>query len=187
MPCHPRDRTEPIQLVAPDTITEMLTLARLTPPGGCFVEVGVYQGGSARHLNWIAHGQSRHLYLYDTFEGMPHFDPSIDSHPLGMFSETSAEAVENWLIGACVVKGIFPQSAIPMPPIAFAHVDVDNYQSVYETCEYLSHRMMPGGVMWIDDSPCVASAHKAAKELFGDRLELSRTGQHFVRFGEDSR
>jgi len=172
-----------IELVAPDTIHEMLTLARLTPPEGCFVEVGVYRGGSAQHLHWVALGQKRHLYLYDTFEGMPCFDPSIDSHPLGMFSDTNAETVERKLYGAVVVKGVFPNSALPgMMPIAFAHVDVDNYQSVLETCQYLAPLMLPGGVMWIDDSPSVASAHKAAKELFGDRLELSRTGQHFVRF-----
>jgi hypothetical protein len=172
-----------IELVARDTIEEMLTLARSTPLGGCFVEVGVYRGGSAQHLLWAALGQKRALYLYDTFEGMPHFDPEVDSHPLGMFADTNEMTVRRKLLGAVVVKGVFPQSALDrMLPIAFAHLDVDNYQSVKECGAYLAERIIPGGILWIDDSPCVGSAHKAAVELFGNRLQLSKTGKHFVRF-----
>jgi len=169
-------------LVGQATIEQMMALARLTPSEGCFVEVGVYQGGSAQHLHALAWEQSRLLYLYDTFKGMPHYSKEDgDNHPLGDFADTSYEAVRPRVPYALMVQGIFPQSAIPMPPIAFAHVDVDNYQCVIETGRYLAQHMCRGGIIWFDDSPCLAGAKKATFELFGDSLELSLTGQHFVR------
>ena len=171
-----------VQLVGQATIEQMMAVARLTPSDGCFVEVGVYQGGSAQHLHALAWEQFRLLYLYDTFTGMPHFSREEgDIHPLGDFADTSYEAVRPLVPYALMVAGTFPQSAVPMPPIAFAHVDVDNYQCVIESGRYLAQHMCRGGVIWFDDSPCLAGAKKAALELFGDSLELSPTGQHFVR------
>lgn len=172
---------EPLNaLISSDTLDALLALA-LVSPGGCFVEVGVYQGGSARHLNTLGLEEEREVYLYDTFCGMPHFHSGLDAHPLGDFADTSLERIQALCPTAIVTSGVFPESALPMPPIAFAHVDVDNYRCVHETAEYLKDRMAPGGVIWFDDSPCLAGAAKATKEVFGDTLELSRTGQHYVR------
>jgi hypothetical protein len=70
-----------------------------------------------------------------------------------------------------------------MPAIAFAHVDCDQYQSVHETIEALSPLMVPGGVMWFDDAPCLPSAALAVQQAFpGDRCQLSGSGKYFVRF-----
>ena len=178
----PEPLEPPNAQIGPLTIEQLIAAARSSPLLGCFVEVGVFQGGSAIHLHKLACDQGRELFLYDTFEGMPHFEPGLDSHPLGDFAACSASKVQDLCPYALVVPGIFPSSALDMPPIAFAHVDVDNYQSVKETAEYLRPRMMEGGVMWFDDSPCLAGAAKATLELFGERRELSATGQHYVRF-----
>jgi len=167
--------------IGPQTIECLLSCARETPRGGCFVEVGVYQGGSAMHLHALALEQGRTLFLYDTFEGMPYHEAGLDSHPLGDFANTSIDRVRKLCPSALITKGVFPGSAIGMPPIAFAHVDVDNYRCVLESGQYLFEHVMPGGVIWFDDSPCLAGAAKATKELFGDVLELSATGQHYIR------
>jgi hypothetical protein len=99
----------PIALVGPETITQMLALARLTPPDGCFVEVGVFQGGSAIHLHALAWEQRRNLYLYDTFGGMPYFDAAKgDCHPLGDFADTSYDRVQRLCPYAMIQQGVFP-------------------------------------------------------------------------------
>jgi hypothetical protein len=169
-------------LVGPLTLELLIACARSTPPG-CFVEVGVFRGGSAQHLHALALEQDREIYLYDTFEGMPYFDPALDSHPLGDFANTDLKRIRSLCPWANIGKGIFPDSSLPMPPIAFAHVDVDNYRCVYETAFFLKDRMAPGGVIWFDDSPCLAGAAKATQELFAHARILSKTGQHYVALG----
>lgn len=168
--------------IGPQTLEHLIECARGTPPG-CFVEVGVFQGGSAIHLHALAFEQRRALFLYDTFEGMPYFQPGLDNHPLGDFADTSLERVRVLCPDAIIVPGIFPDSALDMHNIAFAHVDVDNYRCVLEAGGYLMQRMVPKGIIWFDDSPCLAGAAKATKELFGDKLQLSATGQHYVTMG----
>jgi O-methyltransferase len=168
----------PHSLVGEETIRDMLHTARSTPPG-CFVEVGVYKGGTGWFLARLSMDQHRRLYLYDTFSGIPYED-AIDPHHIGDFADTSFEAVRALIPRAITIPGVFPNSAVPMPPIAFAHLDCDQYRSVKESADYLIPRMVPKGVIWFDDSPCLAGAHKAAVELFGDRLQLSETGKHFV-------
>jgi asparagine synthase (glutamine-hydrolysing) len=161
----------------------MIDKATGTPAGGCFVEVGVYKGGSALHLQKIALAQQRELFLYDTFEGIPHRREGLDSHGIGDFADTSFEDVQRLCPHATVVKGIFPASAVPMPLIAFAHLDCDQYQSVHEAALYLQPRMMAGGVMWFDDSPCLAGARLAVTELYAERLQISSDfGKHYVVF-----
>ena len=142
-----------------------LSLCAAETPKGCFVEVGVFQGGSARHLATVAEYQNRLLYLYDTFEGMP-YQSEFDKHPVGDFSDTSEEKVRQAIPSATVVKGVFPDSAVEMPPIAFAHVDCDQYQAVRDSILYLSPRMVDGGVIWFDDYECLVGANKAVNELF---------------------
>lgn len=172
----------PNEQIGPQTIEQLLACARATPAGGCFVEIGVFQGGSAMHLYRLALEQGRKLYLYDTFDGMPYHEPGLDSHPLGDFANTDIDRVMRLCPAAIITAGVFPDSAIPMEPIAFAHIDVDNYRCVKESARYLRHGMLEGGVMWFDDSPCLAGAAKATHEIFGEALKLSSSGQHYVTF-----
>jgi hypothetical protein len=149
-------------------------------PAGCFVEVGVYHGGSAYWLEKLAQAQGRPIFLYDTFTGIPCKD-EWDSHSVGDFSDVDEQDVRSRLVYATITKGIFPDCAIEMPPVAFAHLDCDQYRSVKESALYLQARMVKGGVIWFDDSPCLLGAHRAARELFGDRLALSHEhGKHYV-------
>lgn len=163
-------------LIPPETLAELVQTARNTPPG-CIVEVGVYQGGSAVELAKLG----RALYLYDTFTGIP-YRSEHDSHQIGDFSDTSAQQVQELIPAAVIVVGIFPDVAITMPPVSFAHLDCDQYRSVLESARYLAALMVKGGVMWFDDSPCLAGAARAVMELFGDRAKLSRSHKHYVEF-----
>jgi O-methyltransferase len=142
-----------------------LSLCAAETPKGCFVEVGVFQGGSARYLATVAEYQNRELYLYDTFEGMP-YQSEYDKHPVGDFSDTSEELVRKAIPSATIVKGVFPDSAVEMPPIAFAHIDCDQYQAVRDSALYLIPRMTDGGIIWFDDADILEGANRAVNELF---------------------
>lgn len=170
----------PHSLVGEQDLQDLLARASTTPPG-CFVEVGVYRGGSAWHLQALAARQRRGLFLYDTFEGIPH-KAYCDSHSVGDFADTDYVQVVRAFPLAVVVKGIFPGSAVAMPGVAFAHLDCDQYQSVLESALYLQPRMVADGIIWFDDSPCLAGARQAVLELYADRVQLSEHGKHYVVF-----
>lgn len=173
----------PASLVGPQHLIEMIAAAALTPMG-CFVEVGVYQGGSAFWLSQVAEASCRELYLFDTFSGIPYQDEG-DSHQVGEFSDVDLVAVRAALPYAEIIPGIFPASAYGLlPPVAFAHLDCDQHRSVKSASEFLVPLMVPGGVIWFDDSPVIPAARRAAVEVFGaDRLRMSSlSGRNFVVF-----
>jgi Macrocin-O-methyltransferase (TylF) len=179
----PRGQPPPSQ-VGERTIGEMIDCARARPPGA-FLEVGVFKGGTAWHLAKLGAEQQRELYLFDTFTGIPYSSP-IDSHKVGDFSDVDLPGLRAALPGAHILAGIFPEVAwllgLDLPPIAFAHIDCDQYQSVRSAAEFLTPCMVKGGVMWFDDSPCLKGAELATKELFGSRLLVSETTKHYVEF-----
>lgn len=168
----------PPSQVGQNVIDAMIETASQTP-AGCFVEVGVFQGGTAYYLDQLSKEQGRKLYLYDTFEGIPHKD-EVDTHKVGDFSQTSYESIKELFPDANVIKGVFPGTCLEMGPIAFVHLDCDQYQSYKEAILCLIPKMVKGGVMWFDDSPCLAGAHKAVTEIFGDRVNIY-AGKHYVR------
>lgn len=171
--------TPPFSLVAQSTIAAMISMAADTP-AGCFVEVGVYKGGTAWHLDRLAMNQGRMSYLYDTFTGIPYTSPA-DHHQVGDFNDTDFETVVRMMKVSIVVKGIFPASAVYMPQVAFAHLDCDQYQSIIDSCRYLEPKIVKGGVIWFDDSPVLAGAEKAVMELYGERVQILN-GKHYVTF-----
>jgi len=167
-------------LVGEHVIKEMIELASKCPEG-CFVEVGVYKGGTAQHIEKLALEQKRQFYAYDTFTGIP-YKSEIDQIPAGTFNDTSFEEVRKALPNTCVIQGIFPGSAVDMPPVAFAHLDCDQYQSIREACLYLEPHMVDGGIIWFDDYGCLRSADAAVNELYSGRIEGAHCGKSFVRF-----
>lgn len=166
-------------IVGPGALQELVALACTCPPG-CFVEVGVYKGGSAQVLLESAKEQGREMFAYDTFTGIPYQGPD-DAHKVGDFNDTSYESVKQGLPGATVVKGVFPESAVPMPPVAFVHLDCDQYQSIKDSVNYLLPLMVDGGIFWFDDYGCLPGANKAVDELFEGKLERAACYKFFVR------
>jgi hypothetical protein len=141
----------------------------LSMPPGCFVEVGVYKGGSARKLADVALTQDQRLFLYDTFEGLP-YKADIDKEPIGRFSDTSVEEIRRLIPDSRVeiIKGVFPASAVPMPAVAFVHLDCDQYQAITESVRYLWPMMVEGGVIWFDDPFALDGATLALNDLFAE-------------------
>jgi O-methyltransferase len=168
-------------LVGDDVLSALAETCKGTP-SGCFVEVGVYKGGTGWLLSQIAEMQGREIYLYDTFTGIPYTQEGLDNHRVGDFSDTTFEAVRDAIPYAHVIQGIFPQSAIEMGPIAFIHLDCDQYQSYKDSFDYLIPKCQSGTVIWFDDY-CLAGAAKAVNERFSiDQLLLhTKCNKTFVR------
>jgi len=174
----------PASIVGESIIEGLIDLARKTP-AGCFVEVGVYKGGTGWHLAKLAEKQKREVFLFDTFTGLPYKGP-FDPMTTGTFNDTSFDEVKRIIPYAQVIQGIFPQSVeeqnISLPPVAFVHLDCDQYQSIKESAQFLTPMMVSGGVMWFDDYNCLEGATMAVDELFRGRIETSFVGKVFVRF-----
>lgn len=149
-------------LLSREAWATLVFLASRSPPGA-FVEIGVYKGGTA----WTLAQFGRPLYLYDTFEGHPEsclIEP--ESHYKGRFSDTSAEAIQEAIPAAHVIKGMFPQSLVRMPLVGFCHADVDTYQSTVSVLENMIPRMAPSGMILFDDYS--ASDCKGCKKALDD-------------------
>lgn len=125
---------------------------------GVVMECGVYKGGTAAMLAAILAdaGSSRELFLFDTFSGMPETDPVRDKHRKGDFANTTLAEVAAY-VGhptRCIYRaGFLPDTFVGLEhlPIAFCHVDVDIYRSVWDCLEFCWPRLTPGGAMLFDD------------------------------------
>lgn len=149
-------------LVEHDVITSLCEIAIASPPG-CFVELGVYRGGTASYLAHIARLQGRSIYLYDTFCGMP-FQGEHDPHAPGDFADTSLQEVQAYIPDAIFCVGTFPQTLVEMPPIALAHIDADQYQSIKDAIRIFAPLVVRGGSMVFDDFGCLPGADRAIHE-----------------------
>lgn len=149
-------------------------------PGG-FVECGVARGSSATILANAAVAQSRPLWLYDSFEGLPAPGPvdrelqpdkataDMQGRCLGTYDD-----VRNWLVTTyprldlTMIKGWFQDTLQPteLKPdaIAVLHADGDFYDSTRIILEQLGRRVVPGGFIVADDYGFWAGCRKAVDE-----------------------
>lgn len=184
----------PFTMTSPERIVSLEKAVRYVVENelpGSIVECGVWRGGSmmvvARTL--LALGVRRELWLYDTFEGMP--QPSdVDVSWRGTSAADVLEATERergfnvWCIAdeadvrANVSSTGYPletvhfvrgkvEETIPtrMPErIALLRLDTDWYESTRHELEHLYPRLVPGGVLIIDDYGYWRGARKAVDE-----------------------
>lgn len=149
------DRT----LVSPDRCFIIFSLLnQATHVSGNIWECGVYKGGTAAMIaNFLKDSRSsKSLYLFDTFKGMPKTDADRDWHKEGDFSDTSIEAVREYVgcQDVCVYrKGFIPESfaGLEGETIALAHIDVDIYQSIIDCLNFIWPRLSVGGFVIFDD------------------------------------
>jgi len=162
---------------------------------GAFVECGVWRGGSSMliALTLIQRGAAdRALFLFDTFEGMT--PPSQEDVALGgdhasdmlrgtrgdrMAELVRAAADEDGVRAAMsstgydmrlvrLVRGDVTRtlSSTQTLPIALLRLDTDFYYSTLAELEHLYPRLMPGGVLIVDDYGHWQGARKAVHDYF---------------------
>jgi O-methyltransferase len=173
------DLGAPRTLVSPDRAYVLYVLLNQTFfLRGDVWECGVYRGGTAAMMAAMieAHAPGKKLYLFDTFSGMPATDPEKDIHKAGDFSDTSLEAVSSF-VGrkdfCCYKKGFIPEtfSGLESSVIAFAHIDVDIYQSIIDSLNFIWPKLVTGGVIVFDDYgfPTCPGARMAVDEFFSNK------------------
>jgi O-methyltransferase len=143
---------------------------------GAFAEFGVYRGGSAKILCEVK--GDRPLWLFDTFEGMPESDRSIDEFGPGDFSDTSLPEVRRYLerySQVCYVQGLFPTSVkgtdAETARFALVNLDVDLRRSTTEGLAFFYPRMVSGGILMSHDYSRLTAVKLAFDEFFADKPE----------------
>jgi hypothetical protein len=159
-------------------LRSLVDMAGHAPPG-CFVEVGVYTGGSAWFLQQIATSENRELHLFDTFCGMP-TSGEHDPHEIGDMADTDFDMVRDALPDAIFHVGEFPHT-LPqyLPPIAFVHVDCDQYDGVIACIDKLLPLMVDGGIMLFDDYEHLEGARLAVNERI-PTVGINRWGKAYT-------
>lgn len=187
------DRIRPYTLVSPDRCWMLLHLMRhALALRGDFAEFGVFRGGTALLAAEVLRetGDQRALHLFDSFAGMPETSAG-EAFSAGDFDQTSEGAVRALIAptgaDARFHVGFIPDTfpAADVSDLAFAHVDVDLYQSVTDCVEFAYPRLVSGGIMIFDDYgfPSCARSREATDRAFVDRREKPiylPTGQALV-------
>ena len=126
---------------------------------GCFAELGVYKGETARIIHLTA--PSRILRLFDTFEGLPSKDLKEETGEAATytsknFADTSIQKIVSLFNNDANVKihpGYFPDTiaGLENETYAFVNIDADLYNPIKEGLNYFYPRLAPGGCIIIHD------------------------------------
>jgi hypothetical protein len=197
-------RVEPFTMTSLDRRASLIgAIDHLVRHGieGDIVECGVWRGGSmmAAALALMDRGQTqRHLWLYDTFEGMSAPTEADRSHDgvaaqqqldnttrgEGVWCEASLPDVQ-----ANLARTGYPAAHVHYQPgkvedtipatlpgrIALLRLDTDWYESTRHELQHLYPLLAPGGVLIIDDYGHWQGARRAVDEYFaGTPLFLHR-------------
>ena len=201
-------RVEPYTMTSPERIVAVRDAVRYVVQNdipGDIVECGVWKGGSsmAAMLTLLDLGAGdRTCWLFDTFAGMseptehdtsPYTDPAVevyDSYDAGDHSTWTyapidevreAVASTGYDIGRVnLVKGKVEETIPDRAPerIALLRLDTDWYESTKHELEHLWPRLVPGGILIIDDYGYWEGARRAVDEFVAALdvpLFLSRT------------
>jgi len=135
---------------------------------GEFAEFGVYKGGSFMVSIEQAKNQNKHIHAFDSFRGLAKptekdFEPSTN-HTLcteGLFDQGGSEYLINKLSKAGYTKDDFTVWEGFIPKIfdtikrnfafSFVYVDLDQYEPMKHTMEWVWGKISPNGVMLCDD------------------------------------
>lgn len=169
---------------------------------GDFVECGVWRGGS---MMMVAHTllalgcTDKRLFLFDTFEGLPKPDKSLD---VDVWGHNAAEGWEmhrktdqssDWAFASLeevranmestgypmdkvfFIKGMVEDNLPAKAPdaIAMLRLDTDWYQSTKHEMEVLYPRLSRNGVLILDDYGHFKGARQAVDEYFALRQDTT--------------
>jgi hypothetical protein len=158
---------------------------------GCFVECGVWKGGSSAIMALAIKnaGQERHLHLFDSFEGLPEptekdgdyaatYSGGRNQGKLATVNQCRAglDEVRNLMLDKIKVpeklahfhvgwfQNTIPVDASQIGPIALLRLDGDWYDSTKICLEHLYPLLSSGGIIILDDYYCWEGCRKATDE-----------------------
>ena len=174
---------------------------------GHIVEIGVYRGGSIMAMIYTLQRNNalKHIYLYDTFEGMT---DATQNDTIIATGEHYNNAVVNSVSLACIasledvkqnisttnydetyihyVKGNILNNQIFPDKISILRLDTDFYDSTKHELETFYDLVSPGGIIIIDDYGFWNGSRRATDEFLQDKphiklYDIDNTGVFFVK------
>ncbi len=187
------DRIRPFTMCPLDRLETLASICQYlnaTQIPGDFVECGTYKGGSAALIS--VYLESRHLWLYDSFAGMPE-TTTIDGEDAKQWIGECRAAIEDvhevmHRVGTSearytIRKGWFETTfQEPLPQqVALLHCDADWYESVTLVLETFYPLMPIGGCVVLDDFGC----WEGCREAFYDFCQRHREKPLLERVSTD--
>ncbi|QHN43267.1 hypothetical protein GII36_05470 [Candidatus Mycosynbacter amalyticus] len=152
-------------------------LARTRDVSGDVVEFGCYVGTTSVYLADTLRDAGKHLWLYDSFEGLPEkriedASPAGEQFRAGELLATKKELVRNLKQANVpmprITKGWFSEITPEQVPqqISFAFLDGDYYDSILDPLRLIWTRLAPGAIVVVDDyaNEALPGAAKAVDE-----------------------
>lgn len=169
-----------------DSLHECLDLVRGEGIPGHLVECGVWRGGSCIFMAGYlrAHGMvGKNVYVVDSFDGLPKpslpqdatLDLSNERYPeLAVSLETVKENFSVYELlddNIVFLKGWFKDTlpSAPMDRIALLRMDGDLYESTMDILVNLYDKVVPGGVVIVDDFNAIPACRQAVLDFLAGR------------------
>lgn len=144
------------QFLCPGRVINLAHFAlQANPIEGAVAEFGCHEGRTGAFLSWL---MKRPIHLYDSFLGLP--EPTIKdgkpifqagsmrTNPKTVFDTFKRVDVQTPIIRTGWFKDINPEE---VPPLAFAHLDGDFYESIADSLRLVYPKLVPRGTVVIDD------------------------------------
>lgn len=125
------------------------------PLGGYLAEFGIYQGGSLEIL--ARYNPGVNILAVDSFEGVPQ-ESQHDFHRLGDFGAVDYHAIAGYFKlvypAVRIFKGFIPKAFDVFDEhtrFSFVHVDLDMYESIKHSLDFIFPRLLENGMILLDD------------------------------------
>ncbi len=170
---------------------------------GDYVEFGSWGGNTLRlaHEHVRDAGAPRHLWAYDSFEGLPETGNPRDAHPGWQVGGAGQGGGVDQFHRACdahgipreaytAVEGYFDDTLPPLgadgPPtdIALAYLDCNLYSSTVSALRFLGPRLKHGMVIAFDDYYCWSPTDVSGERAAFEEFKAAHSQWRFLRFKE---
>jgi O-methyltransferase len=175
-------------------VANLLLCMERAPLNGCIVECGVWRGGMSAAMADALPGRAH--FLFDSFEGMPEAK-EIDGRAALDFQRNKTAP---WHLDNCRVERSFAEKAMqmsaaktfsivpgwfnetlpgfmPPEPIAVLRLDADWYESTMVCLENFYPKVMPGGLIILDDYFYFDGCSRAVHDYLSTNKTLDRIYQ----------
>lgn len=158
-------------LQSPEEAYNLLMLVEATNKiEGAIAEIVVYKGGSALLISKFK--GNRHLYLFDTFNGLPYSSTQLSKgkYNADMEQVTKLFAIEN---NISIHKGIFPDNSklIEDKNFSLVHIDCDLPEYILDCLKFFYPKMAKGGIILIHDYLTLEEIANITNSFFSDKPE----------------
>lgn len=164
-----------------DFISDAFKMLDFNKISGDYAEFGCH-GGNTFFMAWLENKRysgSRHMWAFDSFNGLPYSENPIDNHPKWIPGKMNTSLDDFIALNKyrglnkdkdyTAVPGFFERSLVEfdqkLDKIAFAYIDCDLFTSTNMVLEFIAPRLQHGGILAFDDWWCWSSTLKSGEML----------------------